>query len=376
MTTILIPFRLNDGLQPTPLAPSLPNKTDVNQPLLKRAWNVTGISTKAEWADWYRRVCVEFVKESPSPALRACVVLLDASIPVSKDLSRELFNVAFLSCWTLLYDNFQVRCKPSGIVFTNYVQEDIVSAIEYAIKHPQVPADVAMGLLNLAEFMEHQDRQLPIENCVFGDCALRFHAYAKALHYKELDFFSDTSLPIMESLININTKLQQHDAAFGLLTVARDQFEFSKNEEWYERLGHWQEALDGYNDKAMVDPSALDVTMGRMRCLHALGEWDQLAQIIDANWIDAGTDERMDMAPLAAAAAWNLNEWDAMDDYIQAMSHLSPERSFFRAILSVHRGQFQKAQNFIIRARDLLDPELNSLVGENYGRNYKYVAGF
>ncbi|KZV96365.1 FAT-domain-containing protein [Exidia glandulosa HHB12029] len=351
---------LNDGLQPTnPLVPAIPNKTDVNQQMLKRAWNVVGITTKQEWLDWYRRICVEFVKESPSPALRACVVLLDASIPVSKDLSRELFNVAFLSCWTLLYENYQ---------------EDLVSAIEYAIKHPQIPADVALGLLNLAEFMEHQDRQLPIENCVFGDCASRFHAYAKALHYKELDFFSDTSDSVMESLININTKLQQHDAAFGILTVAKEQFEFTKNEEWYERLGHWQEALNGYNLKAMDDPMALDVMTGRMRCLHALGEWDQLARIIDANWIDAGSDEKMEMAPLAAAAAWALNEWDAMDDYIQAMSHLSPERAFFRAVLSVHRGQFQKAQTLISRARDLLDPELSGLVGENYARNYNLMV--
>ncbi|EJD41220.1 atypical/PIKK/FRAP protein kinase [Auricularia subglabra TFB-10046 SS5] len=343
----------------TATAPAAPGRMSVNQPYLRGVWSTTGVSTKSEWSDWYRRICIDFVKESPSPALRACAMLLEPTVPVAKDLAKELFNVAFLSCWIELYED---------------IQEDLVAAIEVAIRHPQIPIDVAMGLLNLAEFMEHQDRQLPIENCVFGDCAFRFHAYAKALHYKELDFFSDTSPAVMESLININTKLQQHDAAFGILTVARDQFEFARNEEWFERLGRWQEALEGYNERALREPQALDVSMGRMRCLHALGEWDELAHIVDQNWIDATTDEKMGIAPLAAAAAWALNEWDAMDDYIQAMSHLAPERAFFRAVLLVHRGQLGRAQLHITRARDLLDPELSGLTGEHYGRNYNLVV--
>ena len=50
--------------------------------------------------------------------------------------------------------------------------------------------------------------------------AMRFHAYAKALHYKELKFFTETSPNIIEVLIGINNKLQQHDAAWGTLIIA------------------------------------------------------------------------------------------------------------------------------------------------------------
>jgi FKBP12-rapamycin complex-associated protein len=219
--------------------------------------------------------------------------------------------------------------------------------------------------------MEHSDNPLPIENKILGEIAFNYHAYAKALHYKELEFFSETSAPIFESLININTKLQQHDAAFGTLIIARDQFDVSKHEEWYERLGRWQEALEAYNTKAELDPDAMDIAMGRMRCLHALGEWEQLARLVDENWINAGHKDRKEIAPLAAAAAWSLNEWDAMEDYIAVMNPESSERSFYRAILSVHRNHFPKALTQIAKARDLLDPELTSLVGENYGRSYK-----
>ena len=65
-----------------------------------------------------------------------------------------------------------------------------------------------------------------------------------------------------------------------------------------------------------------------------------------------------------------------MDNYIQTMKGDSPDRAFYRAILSVHQNQFPKALMHIARARDLLEPELSSFVGEGYGRSYKWVSYF
>ena len=47
---------------------------------------------------------VELLKESPSPALRSCSALAQKY----HALARELFNAAFVSCWTDLYDQYQV----------------------------------------------------------------------------------------------------------------------------------------------------------------------------------------------------------------------------------------------------------------------------
>lgn len=45
-----------------------------------------------------------------------------------------------------------------------------------------------------------------------------FHfRYAKALHYKEQEFHEDKSPQVLEALILINNKLQQKEAAEGLL---------------------------------------------------------------------------------------------------------------------------------------------------------------
>jgi FKBP12-rapamycin complex-associated protein len=254
-------------------------------------------------------------------------------------------------------------------------QADLVLAIENAMAHSAVPTEVVIALLNAAEFMEHQDRPLPIDSKTLGELAFDFQAYAKALHYKELEYFADPSSTVVESLLNINTKLQQHDAAFGTLKLATKAasgaVDITRHEEWLERLGRWQEALNGYARRAEANPDAVDVAIGRMRCLHALGEWEPLARLVEDNWDRADHEDRRAIAPLAAAAAWSLNEWDLMEDYIAAMNHDSSDRLFYRAILSVHRNNFQKAQTQVQRARELLEPDFKPLIGGNYARSYE-----
>ncbi|PWZ00165.1 putative TOR1-1-phosphatidylinositol 3-kinase [Testicularia cyperi] len=331
------------------------NKMTVNQQHLKQAWDTSKISTSEDWQEWLRRMAVEFMRESPSHALRACRSLAD----VYPTLAYGLFNVAFVSCWTELYDQYQ---------------SDLVKAIETAFDAPDVPGDVVHMLLNLAEFMEHDDKALPINIRVLGDRAYKFHSYAKALHYKEAEFLTDPSPQVIESLIDINTKLQQSDAAFGALTYAREHLDITHHEEWYEKLHRWEEALVAYDRKALLDPADYEAAFGKMRCLHALGEWEHLSDLVQQKWSDADMDDRRHMAPLAAAAAWSLGQWDIMDDYISAMRSDSSERSFYRAILHTHRSQRAAANKQIAKARESLDSELTALISESYGRAYDLMV--
>ncbi len=50
-------------------------------------------------------------------------------------------------------------------------------------------------------------------------------AYAKALHYKEEEFHRGLTTKTLESLISINNKLQQPDAAAGVLVFAQKKAE-------------------------------------------------------------------------------------------------------------------------------------------------------
>lgn len=244
-------------------------------------------------------------------------------------------------------------------------------SIETALTSNSAPSDLIHRLLSLAEFMEHEEKQLPIEHGILGECALKNLAYAKAMHYKESEYFSEASPATIEAIISINTRLQQQDAAWGTLVMAHERYDVTKQEEWYERLGRWQEALEAYDNKAMTEQPTPEIQIGRMKCLHALGEWDQLTVQVEEVWSNASQENRREIAPIAAAAAWSLSDWDAMEEYIATMNPEASDRYFYRAILSVHQNQFPKALLHIAKARDLLDPELTSFVGEGYGRSYK-----
>jgi FKBP12-rapamycin complex-associated protein len=79
-------------------------KLPVNQQQLKAAWDRSNVTTRAEWLEWIRRLGNELMRESPSQAIRASRGLAEVYPPFGK----ELFNVAFVSCWTELFDGYQV----------------------------------------------------------------------------------------------------------------------------------------------------------------------------------------------------------------------------------------------------------------------------
>ena len=332
-------------------------KLAVNQQHLKNAWEASQKSTKEDWIEWMRKFSVELLKESPQQALRACTSLATVYAP----LARTLFNSAFVSCWTELYDQYQ---------------EGLVQSIEVALMSPQIPPEILQILLNLAEFMEHDDKALPIDVRTLGMYAGKCHAFAKALHYKELEFNAEQNASAVEALISINNQLQQTDAAFGILRKAQGHIDVDFKETWFEKLHRWDDALSAYNRREVEEGerAGFEVVMGKMRCLHALGDWEMLSGTAQDRWLAASLDQRKHIAPLAAAAAWGMGQWELMDDYLEVMKQHSPDRSFFGAILSIHRNQFEEAHSHITKARDGLDTELSALLGESYTRAYGVIV--
>jgi phosphatidylinositol kinase/protein kinase (PI-3 family) len=101
-----------------------------------------------------RRFSVELLQQSPSPALRSCLSMAQ----VYPSLARELFNAGFVSCWTELHEQYQDQC---------------VYSLEMALNAPSIPPEILQNLLNLAEFMEHDDKPLPID--IKAHHRLHFH---------------------------------------------------------------------------------------------------------------------------------------------------------------------------------------------------------
>ncbi|XP_009796206.1 serine/threonine-protein kinase TOR-like isoform X1 [Nicotiana tabacum] len=354
----------------------------VNDGRLRTAGEASQRSTKEDWAEWMRHFSIELLKESPSPALRTCARLAQ----LQPFVGRELFAAGFVSCWSQLNEASQ---------------RQLVRSLEMAFSSPNIPPEILATLLNLAEFMEHDERPLPIDIRLLGALAEKCRAFAKALHYKEMEFEGALSnrrdanpVAVVEALIHINNQLHQHEAAVGILTYAQQHLGVQLKESWYEKLQRWDDALKAYTAKASQASSphlALDATLGRMRCLAALARWEELNNLCKEYWTPAEPAARLEMAPMAANAAWNMGEWDQMAEYVSrlddgdetklrvlgntaASGDGSSNGTFFRAVLLVRRGKYDEAREYVERARKCLATELAALVLESYERAYSNMV--
>ncbi|KAM4652055.1 serine/threonine-protein kinase mTOR [Discoglossus pictus] len=181
----------------------------------------------------------------------------------------------------------------------------------------------------------------------------------------------EVRVPCKLSFLNINNKLQQPEAASGVLEFAMKHYgELEIQATWYEKLHEWEDALAAYEKKLEVNKDDSDLILGRMRCLEALGEWGQLHQQCCDNWTNVNEDAQAKMARMAAAAAWGLEQWHSMEEYTCLIPRDTHDGAFYRAVLALHQDLFSLAQQCIDKARDMLDAELTAMAGESYSRAY------
>jgi tetratricopeptide (TPR) repeat protein len=254
-----------DGLDPDDTYTSGEGKATMNHLVLQRAWDVSQRSTAADWNEWIRRLKIELLRESPSLSLRSCSSLSQAY----SALADELFHPAFVSCWLELGDTHR---------------DSLIKALTKAISASSVSQEVIQKILNLAEFMEHDVEPLPISPAILAELAQRSRAYAKALHYRELEF-QVSPAECFENLINVNKKLDMYDAAFGVLKVVK-QMQVTRPDlgieikpGWLAKLGFWEEALARCDEILASDPNNCDAILGKIKSLDALGRWEDTVQL-------------------------------------------------------------------------------------------------
>jgi len=361
-------------------------RLSVNQLAVRRAWESSQRSTKEDWLEWMRKLSVDMLRSSPLPSLRACSDLAS----VQPSLARDLFCASFVSCWAELNENHR---------------EVLVRSLEAALGSPTIPPEIVSILLNLCEFMEHDEKPIPVDVRTLGMIAQRSRAYAKALHYKELEFVSNPG-ECVAAIIAVNNQLQLPDAARGVLVYAQANLSVEIKEGWYEKLEQWDAALEAYKRKLdelahVNSPQAAEerreAMVGQLRCLNALAEWEEIQAIYDAGaQANVDWDEHLnDVAGIAAKAAWHLGDWGQMERCTNVLAidqrsqrrlpnadradillkyksnvALSTDCDFYRSILAIRRGAQTEAREYLSAARDALGTELAALVSESYDRSY------
>lgn len=327
------------------------NKHRVNQVNLQRAWDVSQRATREEWDEWMRRFALQLLREAPAPSLRACAELAYAYQP----LARELFSAAFASCWKELTENYKIS---------------LVNALKTAFFADASP-EILQTLLNLAEYAERDGIPggLPIEIDILAELALKCRAYAKALHYKELEYNLGGGSACIEDLISINKKLDLPEAALGVLKAAQLQMErhgihpwiptndlleprmrydissriFHRHQgeglaynimasshdiannawagvymqaSWLAKLGAWADSLAMYESKLIENSGDTEAILGCMKCCDARGEWKRVLELEKSLLNDeASVRDRRKASRFCAQAAYRLGQWDDLEKY-------------------------------------------------------------
>ncbi|KAJ2807139.1 phosphatidylinositol kinase- protein kinase tor1, partial [Coemansia furcata] len=174
------------------------HKLEINEEMLRQGWEVPQRGFKVDWDDWMNKLSVELIKQSPSPALRAC---LNLSLKCPK-LSGELFNAAFISCW----DEISAEHR-----------QDIANMFQEIAQLPDVSADILKTILRLADLMERNQQPTFASIKLLGEYADRCYSLAKELRYREAEWVDNKDNDTIEKLIVLNQNLDSDDSAIGML---------------------------------------------------------------------------------------------------------------------------------------------------------------
>lgn len=92
-----------------------------------------------------------------------------------------------------------------------------ITSYAYGLSSPIISSSVCTATFVC---VVHQLKWLGCMHRTLGALAEKCHAFAKALHYKELEYQRSPETAV-EALISINNHLRQPEAAVGILTVAQ-----------------------------------------------------------------------------------------------------------------------------------------------------------
>jgi FKBP12-rapamycin complex-associated protein len=192
------------------------------------------------------------------------------------------------------------------------------------------------------------------------------------------------------------------DRAIGVLHYVNEHYSHIPIEPlWLEKLCRWDDARQSYYQQSMKweESYPLDIPpkhppwmaseLGKLRCLLALGEIEQLEDDAitlkehtkAADHVEEYTMWMSEVQKLGANAAWMLGRWSSLEDFLEGdlivEAHdveLNKNASFYRAILAIHKQNYGLAMSLISATRTQLCGAISSLLSESYSRAYRAMV--
>lgn len=217
-----------------------------------------------------------------------------------------------------------------------------------------------------------------------------------------------------------DSRHEESHLAYSVITsnsssAVRDQGSWAGDimyESWLAKLGAWAEAVEMYEEKLKQNPNDVNSILGCMQCYDARGEWQKALDLAGRSWGTlagsnihgtmltswqprtkdrSSVDSYRQALKFCSQAAWRLSKWDELEMYSSRLAQrpsgtsnstsaskesrstapeLDFDGAFYRAVLHIHRAEWDEAAASIDTARNAFDSRFTALLAESYKRAY------
>ena len=405
------------------------HQTNINN--LQRAWDVSQRSSREDWDEWLRRFSVQLLREAPSPALRACAELAQAYQPLARELFSAAFACCWVELdghyRSSLIFSMETVFQADASQISLEILQLLLNLAEFMEKNKKtelpidisILAELALKCRAYARALHYKEREYIMGRG--GSCVEQLIDINKKLDLPE------AALGVLQAA---KIEIQRHNRAgdrdksmaYSVLnTINADQGSWADimYESWLAKLGSWAEALHLYEQKLRENPSDVNSILGCMQCYEARGDWEKALDLAGRSWGALSgestkpgsgsrrsrrsrrqTNEENHKLALkhCAQAAWRLGKWDELEAFssqlvqgqqnassqpvsfdlatsskgarTSALPALDYDSAFYRAVINIHREEWDEAAISIDAARKAMDSRFTALLAESYKRAY------
>eukprot|EP00985_Skeletonema_marinoi_P034756 scaffold44750_cov204-Skeletonema_marinoi.AAC.1 len=406
------------------------HQTNINN--LQRAWDVSQRSSREDWDEWLRRFSVQLLREAPSPALRACAELAQAYQPLARELFSAAFACCWVELddhyRSSLIFSMETVFQADASQISHEILQLLLNLAEFLEKNKKtelpidisIIAELALKCRAYARALHYKEREYIMGRG--GSCVEQLIDINKKLDLPE------AALGVLQAAkieIQRHNRAGDHDKSMAysvLNTIDGDKGSWAGDimyESWLAKLGSWGEAVQLYEQKLTKNPSDVNSILGCMQCYEARGDWEKALDLAGRSWSALSgeskkiggnsrrsrrsrrqiSEENHKLAlKHCAQAAWRLGKWDELETFssqlVQGQQHASSQNvsfdltssskgsrtsglptldydsAFYRAVINIHREEWDEAAISIDAARKAMDSRFTALLAESYKRAY------
>ena len=236
----------------------------VNNEIIIKSFDNHNCKLEKDWNEWFKLTHKSLYEQNPSNFLYIFYLITEYYFSLNLDLTTHAFYSVYIN-------NSDANKKK----LTEY--------LDVAIKNPKTPDEILLSILNLFEFMERKNINMPfIDYTLFGYIAYKCKAFAKALYYKEKSFENNLDI---DNLIDLYYKLNVPENGEGLIKLIetrkkyQDLNRYDKKYIWYINMHDYSKALKIINTKLIKEKDKDKINNLKKYkniCLNGLCDWENI----------------------------------------------------------------------------------------------------